>query len=313
MVTLANVDFDLPDGWAALSAGTGYTVQPPTSGPPVAIEVRIARFPVATAKSIRLLETVQATVASVYPAFTVNSLLERPLARGTCVEVELKPRSGSALHPAQAFALLLPRHLVLVDYRRPETAAHLDPVVRRFVHCARELAVSDKVAGEFAALRRGETKLVRRALGQWQAFLCHNSKDKDRVRELRDRLFDAGICCWFDENEIAPGQRFVSSLEEGLAHVDAILVARGAHGLGDWQQLEYGAALNEYVRRQRSGARQLKIIPIALPGAPPLSEWTGFLGTFHGVEFGTKLTTNRVRDLVRQIVPGRPIGADSRR
>ena len=304
MVTLANLDFDLPAGWTTAAADAGFVVQPPTAGPPAAIEVRIARLTVGAAKSIRLLETVQASIAGIYPAYTVSSLLERPLGRGTCIEAELKPRPGSELHPAQAFTLLLSRHLVLVDYRRAETAGRLDPAVRRFVHCARERTVSDKAAGGFGALRRGETKLMRRALGQWQAFLCHNSKDKAQVRELRDRLFDAGICCWFDENEVAPGQRFVANIEQGLLHVDAILVARGAHGLGDWQELEYGVALNEYVRRHRSGARPLKIVPVALPGSPPLGDWTGFLGTFHGVEFGAKFTAKGIDALVRQIVPG---------
>ncbi len=38
------------------------------------------------------------------------------------------------------------------------------------------------------------------------AFLCHSSGDKERVRELYRSLTADGIICWFDEEDLLPGQ-----------------------------------------------------------------------------------------------------------
>jgi hypothetical protein len=37
-------------------------------------------------------------------------------------------------------------------------------------------------------------------------FLCHSSGDKDQVRLLYDRLREDGVRCWFDEEDLLPGQ-----------------------------------------------------------------------------------------------------------
>src|SRR5690348_2171930 len=37
-------------------------------------------------------------------------------------------------------------------------------------------------------------------------FLCHSSGDKERVRNLYQRLSNDGIRCWFDEENLLPGQ-----------------------------------------------------------------------------------------------------------
>ena len=37
-------------------------------------------------------------------------------------------------------------------------------------------------------------------------FLCHSKGDKERIRELYNRLQDDGIRCWFDEEDLLPGQ-----------------------------------------------------------------------------------------------------------
>jgi hypothetical protein len=40
----------------------------------------------------------------------------------------------------------------------------------------------------------------------YNVFLSHNAKDKPRVRRLAKRLRDAGLCVWFDEWIIKPGE-----------------------------------------------------------------------------------------------------------
>jgi transcriptional regulator with XRE-family HTH domain len=39
-----------------------------------------------------------------------------------------------------------------------------------------------------------------------RAFLCHSSGDKERVRALYRRLQTDGVSCWFDEEDLLPGQ-----------------------------------------------------------------------------------------------------------
>src|SRR6185295_7997083 len=38
------------------------------------------------------------------------------------------------------------------------------------------------------------------------AFLCHSSGDKERVRDLYSKLTGDGVKCWFDEEDLLPGQ-----------------------------------------------------------------------------------------------------------
>lgn len=304
MTVRQGIKFRFPRDWNTTDNDKGFKLSLSSFGQPVEVEIRVMPLPVSVTERLKVLSTMQVTLGGCYPAYQVQSLFERPLAAGACIEAELKPRAGSQLLPARMYAMILSKHLVLFDFRRPETAEYLDPIVRRFVHGIRESGVSVKGANEFANTRREKTSLVRRGLQQWQVFLCHNSKDKSAVRELRDKLFEQGIVSWFDENEIELGTGFIGKMEKGLASVDAVIVAHGKHGLGDWQELEYGVALNQYIQRKRSGGRELKIIPVALPGAPPLATWAGFLGTFNGVEFKTTLTKTGVNKLVKEILPG---------
>ena len=50
----------------------------------------------------------------------------------------------------------------------------------------------------------------------FDVFLSHNSKDKDRVRRLAERLRAAGVRVWFDEWVIRPGDDIYLSIERGL-------------------------------------------------------------------------------------------------
>jgi TIR domain len=45
-----------------------------------------------------------------------------------------------------------------------------------------------------------------RPLSEQLVFLCHSSGDKNIVRRLRQHLTNDGIRCWFDEEDLLPGQ-----------------------------------------------------------------------------------------------------------
>jgi hypothetical protein len=56
-------------------------------------------------------------------------------------------------------------------------------------------------------------------------FMCHGSEDKDRVRELTRRLRATDfIICWFDEDQILPGQDWELEITRGVRASDAFLV-----------------------------------------------------------------------------------------
>ncbi|UCE59024.1 MAG: toll/interleukin-1 receptor domain-containing protein [Phycisphaerales bacterium] len=50
----------------------------------------------------------------------------------------------------------------------------------------------------------------------FDVFLSHNSKDKDCVRRLAERLRDAGLEVWFDEWVIDPGDDIHLAIEHSL-------------------------------------------------------------------------------------------------
>src|SRR4051794_23111935 len=48
------------------------------------------------------------------------------------------------------------------------------------------------------------------------AFLCHSSGDKAQVRQLYFRLKADGITCWFDEEDLLPGQNWKLEISQAL-------------------------------------------------------------------------------------------------
>jgi TIR domain len=47
-------------------------------------------------------------------------------------------------------------------------------------------------------------------------FLCHSSNDKEQVRKLYHRLVADGIRCWFDEEDILPGQNWDLEIRKAM-------------------------------------------------------------------------------------------------
>ncbi len=42
--------------------------------------------------------------------------------------------------------------------------------------------------------------------GDYDVFMCHNSKDKPEVKVIGERLKEHGILPWLDESELRAGQ-----------------------------------------------------------------------------------------------------------
>ncbi|HEX3149274.1 MAG TPA: TIR domain-containing protein [Gemmataceae bacterium] len=75
-------------------------------------------------------------------------------------------------------------------------------------------------------------------------FLSHNALDKPRVRELAERLKQAGLRVWFDEWVIKAGDDIYLAIERGLeaARVQVLCLSPAALG-SDWVTLERSTVL----------------------------------------------------------------------
>jgi GTPase SAR1 family protein len=139
-------------------------------------------------------------------------------------------------------------------------------------------------------------------------FLCHDHNDKPSVRKLSTKLREHGILPWLDEEEIRAGDNFIRKLEEVIERIPVVAVIFGSHwptrkiqeeyerylqkdkrSRGDfynWQQLEYYAFLNQYMTPSNyKRRRQLRMIPILLPGTPSKLDLPVFLRGVNWVDF----------------------------
>ena len=78
----------------------------------------------------------------------------------------------------------------------------------------------------------------------YDVFLSHNSQDKPRVREIAERLRQAGLRVWFDEWLIRPGDDIYLAIERGLeeARVQVLCLSPAALASG-WVNLERNTVL----------------------------------------------------------------------
>src|SRR5262245_28693539 len=96
---------------------------------------------------------------------------------------------------------------------------------------------------------------------RYDVFLSHNSKDKQVVRELKQRLTSKDLAVWFDEDELRPGIPWQNLLELGIRASKSVAVLVGKDGVGPWEDEEMQAALILAVEKKRP------VIPVLLPGA----------------------------------------------
>ncbi len=113
---------------------------------------------------------------------------------------------------------------------------------------------------------------------RYEVFLCHNSKDKDSIRELNLRLTKQGIKTWLDEEQLRPGIPWQDELEAQIQSINTVVVAVGASGTGPWQDVEIRAFLGEFVRRG------CPVIPLLLPDCLSIPKLPLFLNQFTWVD-----------------------------
>ena len=117
------------------------------------------------------------------------------------------------------------------------------------------------------------------AKGQFDVFLCHNSKDKIQIKEIAQKLKAEGIYPWLDEWELPPGYPWQPQLELQIQKVKSAAVFVGKDGIGPWQRQELDALLREFVNRR------CPVIPVLLNYAPKQPHLPTFLESMTWVDF----------------------------
>ena len=114
--------------------------------------------------------------------------------------------------------------------------------------------------------------------GDYDVFLCYNSKDRQEVVAIGERLKQRGILPWLDIWEIPPGTRWQRELQKRLKSIRSAAVFIGARGPGPWQDLEVESLLAQIGRRNRP------VIPVILKGRKVNSKLPDFIGLRHAVD-----------------------------
>jgi hypothetical protein len=114
---------------------------------------------------------------------------------------------------------------------------------------------------------------------QFDTFLAHNSKDRESVVAIAERLRDYGLNPWLDQDQIPPGRWFQDIIQEAIGNVGSAVVVLGESGLGRWQALELKAFVAACIERD------IPVIPTLLPGAKMPVDVQPFLSQLQIVEF----------------------------
>jgi small GTP-binding protein len=117
------------------------------------------------------------------------------------------------------------------------------------------------------------------ATGDFDVFLCHNGKNKPRVKDIGEKLKEQGILPWLDEWELRPGLSWQRLLEKQIRQIKSAAVFVGKDGIGPWQQQEIEAFLRQFVKRG------CPVIPVLLPDAPRKPKLPIFLESMTWVDF----------------------------
>jgi WD40 repeat protein len=114
--------------------------------------------------------------------------------------------------------------------------------------------------------------------GDYDVFLCHNSRDREQIKAIGERLKERGILPWLDVWEIPPGARWQKELQKQLRSIRSAAVFIGRRGAGPWQELEVESLLEQLARRGRP------IIPVILEGRQGRPRLPAFLGLWQVVD-----------------------------
>ncbi len=126
--------------------------------------------------------------------------------------------------------------------------------------------------------RASEEKIAR---GEYDVFLCYNSKDREEVKTIANWLKDNGIAPWLDQWDLQPGLSWQRLVEKQIKTIKSAAVFVGKKGTGPQQEREVYAFLSASVSGKCS------VIPVLLQNAPYKPKLSPFLKENTWVDFRT--------------------------
>jgi energy-coupling factor transporter ATP-binding protein EcfA2 len=154
--------------------------------------------------------------------------------------------------------------------------------------------------GSFAAMRASAQR--------FDVFLSYNSRDREVVEQIAERLKRAGVEPWLDRWALTPGGDWQHELGAGLDASVTCAVFVGAHDLGAWELQEVAVAIDRAATQQG-----FRVFPVLLPDvAEPFdpNRLPHFLGARTWVDLRRGIRDTRgLQDLINAI-KGVPFGSE---
>lgn len=95
----------------------------------------------------------------------------------------------------------------------------------------------------------------------FDVFLSHNSRDKDTVERIAERLRGSGLTPWLVRWALVPGGAWQEELGSGIESSSARAVFIGPADLGDWELQEVALAVDRAAKE-----RGFRVFAVLLPG-----------------------------------------------
>ena len=85
------------------------------------------------------------------------------------------------------------------------------------------------------------------------AFLSHDSRDKEIAREIVRQLSAAGLRVWFDEYSLFPGDRLLDSIFQGLKNCNKciMLISKNLISNPGWTRVEFESIFLREIRENQ--------------------------------------------------------------
>lgn len=122
-------------------------------------------------------------------------------------------------------------------------------------------------------------KIIEKNFMKFDVFLCHNSEDKQIIKNIGNELKRRGLRPWLDEWELQPGLPWQELVEEQIEDIKSAAVFVGKSGVGPWQTMEIKGLLSEFVKRR------CPVIPVILSNVPKKPKLPLFLREMTWIDF----------------------------
>jgi GTPase SAR1 family protein len=116
-------------------------------------------------------------------------------------------------------------------------------------------------------------------VGHYDVFFCYNRQDNEAVKALYHQLLGHKVRPWLDTEDLRPGDVWLNKINDLIGSVKTAAVFFGTGRTGRVQDMEIRGLLRMFA------TRDVRIIPVLLPGAGERPDWSNFLDDFQWVDF----------------------------